>query len=108
MDMRIKFFVRGELDESMIREILDPVLLGISRTTHKVTYKTSKGVVEYVSMPLGLNPRKYGNAGVSGTLRKIFLWNRDSTEELEQLLRSNAIDIVEIVKDGPETLELKR
>ena len=43
----------------------------------------------------------------SGTLRKILLWNRDSTEELEQMLQSNGIAMVEIVKDGPGTLELK-
>lgn len=105
--MRRKFLVRGEIGESKVREVIDPILLGIDRTTHKVTYRTSKGVVEYVSMPLRSSPGRYGEAGVSGTLRKIFLWNRDSTEELEQLLRSNGIDMVEIVKDGPKTLEPK-
>jgi len=106
--MRKKFLVQGEFNESKVRKILDPILLGIDRTTHKVTYRTSKGVVEYVSMPLRSSLVRYSDAGVSGTLRKIFLWNRDSTEELEQLLRSNGIDMVEIVKDGPKTLELKR
>ena len=106
--MRRKFLVQEEFGEFKLREILDPILLGIDRTTHKVTYRTSKGVVEYVSMPLRSSLGRYGDAGVSGTLRKILLWNRDSTEELEQLLRSNGIDMVEIVKDGPKTLELKR
>jgi hypothetical protein len=49
----MKFLVRGELDESIIRKILDPILLGIDRTTHNVAYRISIGVVEYVSMPLG-------------------------------------------------------
>ena len=106
--MRRKFLVRGELDESRIRKILDPILLGIDRTTHKVTYRTSMGVVEYVSMPLGSNLGRYSAVGVSDILRKIFLWSRDNTEELEEMLRSNNISIVEIVKDGPGTLELKR
>jgi len=106
--MRKKFLVQGEFTESKVRKIIDPILLGIDRTTHKVTYRTSKGVVEYVSMPVRSSLARYSDAGVSGTLRKIFLWNRDSTEELEQLLRSNSIDMVEIVNDGPQTLELKR
>jgi hypothetical protein len=106
--MRKKFLVRGEPDESMIRKILDPILLGIGRATHKASYRTRKGVVEYVSLPSGSTLVRYGDTGVSGTLRKILLWNRDSVDELEQLLRSNGIDMVEIVKDGPTTLELKR
>ena len=106
--MRRKFLVRGELDESRIRAILEPILLGTSRTTHKVTYRTSKGVVEYVYMPLGPNMGRYSAVGVSDILRKIFLWSRDNTEDLEEMLRSNSISIVEIVKDGPGTLELKR
>lgn len=89
-------------------EIISPILRGVDRTTHKVTYRTSKGVVEIVSIPLRSSPGRYGDAVVSGTLRKIFLWNRDSTEELEQLLQSHGIDVVEIIKDGPKTLELKK
>ena len=106
--MRKKFLVRGELNEATLREILDPILMGIDRTTHKHTYWTSKGVVEIVSIPLRSSPVRYSDAVVSGTLRKIFLWNRDSTEELEQLLQSHDIDVVEIIKDGPKTLELKK
>lgn len=106
--MRMKFLVQGELDEPTIKMILDPILLGINRTTHKVVYRTSKGVVEYVSMPLSSSPGRYSDVGVSGTLKKIFLWNRDSPKELEELLRSNGVDMVEIVKDGPKTLDLKK
>lgn len=106
--MRRKFLVRGELDESRIRAILEPILLGTSRTTNKVKFKTSKGAVEYISIPLGSNLGRYSAVGVSDILRKIFLWSRDNTEELEEMLRSNSISIVEIVKDGPGTLELKR
>ena len=106
--MRKTFLVRGELDESIIRKILDPILLGIGRATHKASYRTRKGVVEYVSLPSGSTLARYGDTGVSGTLRKIFLWNRDSTKELEQLLQSHDIDLVEIIKDGPKTLELKK
>jgi len=106
--MRKTFLVRGELDESIIRKIRDPILLGIGRATHKASYRTRKGVVEYVSLPSGSTLARYGDTGVSDTLRKILLWNRDSVDELEQLLRSNGIDMVEIVKDGPTTLELKR
>jgi len=105
--MRIKFLVRDELDESIIRKILDPILMGIDRTTHKVAYKTSLGVVEYVSMPLGSSMNRYTSANVSGTLRKISLWNRDSTDGLEKMLRSKGIEMTEISKDGPKTLELK-
>jgi hypothetical protein len=59
-------------------------------------------------MPLGSSLARYRVASVSGTLRKIFLWNRDSTEELEEMLRSKGVEIVEIVRDGPKTLELKK
>ena len=106
--MRMKFLVRGKLDESVIRKILSPVLTGVYITTHKVTYKTSMGVIEYVSIPLGSSLSKYSAAGISGTLQKISLWNRDGTEELEEMLRSKGIEMVEIVKDGPGTLELKK
>ena len=105
--MRRKFIVRGELDESKIRAILKPILLGTSRTTHKVKFNTSKGVVEYVSIPLGSSLGRYSAVSVSDTLRKIFLWSRDNTKELEEMLRSNGISTVEIIKDGPERLELK-
>jgi hypothetical protein len=106
--MRIKFLVRDELDESTIRKTLEPILTGIERTTHKVAYRTSIGVVEYVSMPLGSSMNRYSDANVSGTLRKISLWNRDSTDELEKMLRSKGIRMTEIAKDGPKTLELKK
>lgn len=106
--MRMKFLVRGELDESIIRKILDPILLGIDRTTHKVVYRTSIGVVECISIPSASNLDRYRVESVSGTLRKIFLWNRKGTEELEEMLRSKGVDMVEIVKDGPMTLELKK
>jgi hypothetical protein len=106
--LRRKFLVRGELDESRIRAILEPILLGTSRTTHKVKFKTSKGVVEYTSIPLGSNLGRYSDVGVSNILRKIYLWSRDNTEELEEMLQSNNISVVEIVKDGPGTLELKK
>ena len=105
--MRRKFLVRGKFSETRFMEIITPILQGVDRTTHKVTYRTSKGVVEIVSIPLRSIPVRYSDAVVSGTLRKIFLWNRDSTEELEQMLQSNDIAMVEIVKDGPGTLELK-
>jgi len=106
--MRIKFLVRDELDESTIRKTLEPILKGIERTTHKVAYRTSIGVVEYVSMPLGSSMNRYSDANVSGVLRKISLWNRDSTDELEKMLRSKGIEMTEIAKDGPKTLELKK
>ncbi len=106
--MRIKFLVQGELDEPTIRKILDPILREINRTTHKVVYKTDLGVVEYVSMPLGSSMNRYSSANVSGILRKISLWSRDSTDELEQMLLSKGIEMTEIAKDGPKTLELKK
>jgi len=94
--MRMKFFVRGELDESIIRKILDPILLGINRTTHKITYRTSMGVVEYISIPSGAGLDRNRTAGTSDTLRKIFLWNRDSTDELEKMLRSKGVEMTKI------------
>ena len=106
--MHKKFLIRGKFNETMFMEIINPILRGVDRTTHKVTYRTSKGVVEIVSIPLRSNPGRYGDVVVSGTLRKIFLWNLNSTEELEQLLQSHGIDMVEIIKDGPKTLELKK
>ena len=105
--MRRKFLVRGEIDESKVRKIIDPILLSITRTTHKVTYRTSKGVVEYFCMSLGSGLGIYADTGVSGTLRKIVIWNRDNIIELEETFRSKGIEMVEILKEGPRTLELK-
>ena len=102
------FIVRGDLDESKIREILEPILLNTHRTTHNVKFKTSKGVVDYISIPLGSDLGRYGDVSVSNTLRKISLWSKDGTEDLEEMLKSNDISIAEIVKDGPGTLELKK
>ena len=91
----------------MVRKILDPILLGTTRTTHKVTYRTSKGVVEYFSMNSKSGLGKYADEGVSETLRKIMIQSRGSVEELEEMLRSRGVDIVEILKEGPRTLELR-
>ncbi len=102
-----KFLIRGEIDESKVKKILDPILLSITRTTHKVTYRTSKGVVEYFSMSLGSGLGIYADASVSGTLRKIVIWNRNNGKELEEMLRSNGIEMIEIIKEGPRTLELR-
>ncbi len=105
--MRKRFIVKGTLNETKLREAFDLIVMGIDRTTHKTIYKTSKGIVEYVSIPIRSSLGRYASVGVSDTLRKIFLWHRESTDELEEILRSNAINIIEIVKDGPITLELK-
>ena len=98
--MRAKFLVRGEFDESMIRKVLDSILLGIDRTTHKVTYRTSMGVVEYISIPSGASLDRNRAAGTSDALRKIFLWNRDSTDELEKMLRSKGVEMAKISGNG--------
>ncbi len=103
--LRKKFLVRGEFDESEVRRILGPVLLGVSRTTHKVTYRTSEGVVEYFCMNVGSGLGKYVDAGVSGFLRKIIIWSRGSVGVLEDMLRG--VDMVEILSEGPRTFELK-
>ncbi len=105
--LRKKFLVRGEVDESKLRKILDPILLGIVRTTHKVMYRTSEGVVEYFSMSLGSGLVKYVDVGVSEVLRKIMLWNRGSVGVLERMLRSEGIEMVEILREGARVLELK-
>ena len=89
--MRKKLLVRGELAESAVKDILNPILLGIDRTPHKVTYRTIIGVVEYVSMPSGSSLDRYGDAVVSDTFRKIFIWSRHSVEELEERLRSKGV-----------------
>lgn len=98
--MRAKFLVRGEFDGSIIRKILDPILLGIDRTTPKVTYRTSMGVVEYVSIPSGAGLDRNRAVDASATLRKIFLWNRDSTDELEKMLRSKGVEMTKIAGKG--------
>jgi hypothetical protein len=85
--LRKKFLIQGELDESRIKAVLEPVLLSTSRTTHKVTYRTGMGVVEYISIPSGVGLGRNKAAGTSDALRKIFLWNRDSTDELEKIKR---------------------
>ena len=105
--MRRKFLVRGEIDESKVREILNPILLNVARSTHKVTFRTSLGVVEYFSMSLGSNAGMYAEAGVSDILRKITVWNRDSVAELEDMLQLNGLDLAEISKEGPKKVELK-
>lgn len=92
----------------MIRNILNSILLVIDRTTHKITYRTRKGIVQYFSMPLGSSPSRYADAGVAGVIKKIFIWHPDSVEELEEMLRVNGVEMVEIVKEGPTSLELKR
>ena len=96
---------------------IDNVVVGIRETPKnwnrllltilKFKFKTSRGVVEYISIPVGSNLGRYSDVGVSDILRKIYLWSKDNTEELEEMLRSNNISTVEIVKDGPGTLELK-
>lgn len=105
--MRKRFLVQNNLDETDVRRILDSILLGVRRTTHKVTYKTSKGVVEYISIPLRRRVERYASEGITGTLRKISLRSRGSTEELEELLRSNGVEMAEIIKDGPRALTLR-
>lgn len=105
--MRTSFLIKGEFDESIIRKILDPIMLGINRETHKVVYRTNIGIVEYVSIPVGSSFDKNGVASASGTLRKISLWNRDGTEDLEEMLQSKGIAI-EKAKDGSKTMELKK
>lgn len=103
-----RFIVKGALNETKLSEALAPIIIGIYHAPHKTIYKTSKGIVEYVSMPIGPKPGRYASVGVSDTLRKMLLWHRESTDELEGIMRSNGINIVAIVKDGPLTVELKR
>jgi len=107
VEMRKKFIVLEKLDESRIEKILNPILIGKEITTHKITYRTSKGIIEYISIPQGPNRNRYGNNVVSDSLNKILLWSRNDLEILENMLRSNDIKIVEILKDGPLNLELK-
>ncbi|MFQ6075086.1 MAG: hypothetical protein ACE5Z5_02970 [Candidatus Bathyarchaeia archaeon] len=103
-----RFLVQGPLDEDELREALASILLGVERTTHKTRYRTTEGVVEYVSIPLGSNPTKYADAGTPDALRKILLWNREDTDNLEETLRSSGVEMVEIIRDGPKGLELGR
>lgn len=107
VEMRKKFIVLEKLDESRIEKILSPSLVGKKITTHKITYRTSKGIIEYISVPQGPNRNRYGNNIVSDSLNKIILWSRNDLASLENMLRSNDIKIIEILKDGPLNLELK-
>ncbi len=54
------------------------------------------GVVEYLSIPSGVSMDKSGTAGTSDTLRKIFLWNRTGTDELEKTLKSKGVEMTKI------------
>ncbi len=90
--MRAKFLIAKKCDESTLRKILDPILLGTDRTAHKIKYKTSMGVVEYISTPSGAGLGDRASA-TSDSLGKIFLWNRDSTDELEKMLRSKGVEL---------------
>lgn len=106
--MHAKFLVRGELEESTIRKILDPIILGINRTLNKVIYHTRIGIVEYVTLPSESNPEKNKVASVSSSPKKIFLWNRKGTEELEAMLKAKGVEIVKIGKEGIGKSELKK
>ena len=106
--LRRNFLVRGELDASMVSAILGPVLLGVSKTTHKVKFRTSVGVVDFISMSLGSSLVKYVDAGVSGILRKIIIRNKGSVKVLEGMLRSGGVEMVEILSEGSRTFELKK
>lgn len=108
MLLRRNFLVRGELDASKVSAILSPVLLGVSKTTHKVKFRTSEGVVDFFSMSLGSGLGKYVDVGVSGTLRKIIIRNKGSVKVLEGMLRSGGIKMVEILSEGSRTVELKK
>ena len=106
--MRKKFLVEEELSEQKLKEILDSILVATpERSTHKVKFKTSKGILEFVAIPLK-NPKKYGNITINEALRKIILWEQKNTNSLQDHLLSSGIKIREIVKDGPKTLELKK
>jgi len=50
---------------------------------------------------------KYADVGVSGTLRKILIWNLSSVKEMEEAPQSKGVEMVEIGKEGPKTLDLK-
>lgn len=106
--LRRNFLVKGELDASKVSAILSPVLLGVSKTTHKVKFRTSEGVVDFFSMNLGSGLGKYVDAGVSGTLTKIIIRNKGSVKVLEGILRSGGVKMVEILSEGSRTFELKK
>ena len=101
-----KFLIQEELDEPKLRAVLEPILMSTSRTTHKVTYRTGMGVVEYISIPSGTGLDRNKVAGTSDTLRKILLWNRDSTDELEKMLRSKGVELPKIA--GNESKQSKK
>ena len=106
--MRKKFLVEEELSEQKLKEILGPILLGTpDRSTHKVKFRTSKGILDFVAIPLK-NPKRYSDIRINEVLRKIILWERKSTNSLQEHLASSGIKIREIVKEGPRTLELKK
>jgi hypothetical protein len=107
--LRKKFLVEQELDEQRLKSILDPILTGAQeRTTHKVRFSTTKGILEFFSIPLKNPSGRYSSAAVNGTLRKIILWDKRNTNSLQDHLLTNGIKLREIVKDGPKTLELKK
>jgi hypothetical protein len=107
VEMRKKFIVLEKLNEARIENILSPILAGKKITTHKITYRTSKGIIEYVSVPQGQNRNRYGDNVVSDSLNKIIIWSNKDLTSLEDMLRSNEINLIEILKDGPLNLELK-
>jgi len=107
--LRKKFLIEQELDEQKLRSILDSILTGAQeRTTHKVRFRTTKGILEFVSIPLKNPSGRYSSIAVNGTIRKIILWDKRNTNSLQDHLLINGIKIREIVKDGPQTLELKK
>ena len=107
--MRKKFLIEQELDEQKLRSILDSILTGAQeRTTHKVRFRTTKGILEFVNIPLKNPSGRYSSIAVDGTLRKIILWDKRNTNSLQDHLLVNGIKIREIVKDGPRTFELKK
>lgn len=107
--MRKKFLVEQKLDEQGLKSILDPILTGAQeKTIHKVRFRTTKGILEFVNMPLKNPSGRYSSIAVNGTIRKIILWDKRNTNSLQDHLLINGIKIREIVKDGPQTLELKK
>ena len=107
--MRKKFLVGQGLDEQRLESILKPILTGTQeRTTHKVRFRTTKGILEFVDIPLKNPSGRYSSMVVNGAVRKIILWNKRNTNSLQDHLLANGIKIREIIKDGPRTLELKK
>jgi hypothetical protein len=35
------------------------------------------------------------------------IWNQGSVKEMEEMLRSKGVEMIEIIKEGPRTLELR-